>query len=71
MIGGGSVGSSAVWLLIELEIRKKNARAALNKAKPVVPNCKVFSQLMTSEVRSNTRSGILETKIFGVPSNRL
>ena len=65
--GEGSVGPPAVRPLMEVELRgKKNERVALNERKPMVPNFKVSVQLMTSEVRSNTRSGPSDMTIFGM-----
>ena len=43
---------------------EKNARFELNERKPMIPNVKVSSQPMTSEVRSNTRSGPFETTMY-------
>ena len=37
----------AVWLLMELEIRKKE-RVALHERKPMVPNFRVLGQPVTS-----------------------
>ena len=51
---------------MELELRKKNERVVLNKRKPMIPNFKVSVQLMTSEVKSNTRSGPSNMTIFGM-----
>ena len=54
--GGEGVGPPAVWFLIKLEA----VRVALNERKPMVPNFKVSGQSVTSEIRSNTRSGSFE-----------
>ena len=51
--------------------RTKNECVALNERKPMVPNFKVSGQPMTSEVRSNTRSGPSDTTIFGMLQSRL
>ena len=64
--GEGSVVPTAVRPLMELELREKNERATLNERKPMVPNFKVSVQLMTSEVRSNTRSRPSDMTIFGM-----
>ena len=47
-------------------LREKNDRVALNEGKPMVPNFKVSGQPMTSELRSNTRSGRPDTTTFGM-----
>ena len=62
--GGGSVGPPAVRPLMDLEHRGKNERVALNERKPMVPDFKVSGQPMTSDVRSNTRSGPSDMTIF-------
>ena len=36
--GGGVVGPPAVWPLIDLELRGKDERVALNERKPMIPN---------------------------------
>ena len=58
---------TALGPLMELELRGKNERVVLNERKPMISNLKVSGQLMTSEVRSNTRSGPLDTTIFVIP----
>ena len=57
-----------VWPLIELELRGKNERVGLyeSERKPMVPNFNVSGQMITSEVRSNTRRGPSEMTIFGM-----
>ena len=55
--GGGIRPPPRVWPLIELELRGKNERVGLYERKPMIPNFNVSVQLMTSEVRSNTRRG--------------
>ena len=57
--GGGVIRPPRVWPLIELELRGKNDRVGLPERKPMVPNINVSGQLMTPEVRSNTRAGRL------------
>ena len=47
----------AVRPLMDLELCEKNERVVRSERKPIAHNFKVSGQLMTSEVRSNTRSG--------------
>ena len=61
--GGGPSDPPAVRPLRDFELRGKNERAALNERKPMVPKFKVSGQPMTSEVRSNTRSGPCLTRL--------
>ena len=57
----GGLTTPAARPLIELEVRRDNERVAVKARKPVVANFEASGQLMTSEVRFNTRSGPLET----------
>ena len=51
---------------MDLELRGKSERVALNERKPMVPKFKISGQPMTSEVRLNTGSGPHDTNVFGM-----
>ena len=62
---GGAVGHTAVSTPDRVRPSRKNERVALNESKPMMHKFNVSDQPMTSEARSNTRSGPLETTISG------
>ena len=68
--GEGVIRPPRVWPLIELELCDKDERVGLHERKRMVPNFKVSGQLMTSEVRSNTRRRPSEMPIFGMLLSR-
>ena len=64
--GEGSVGPPSRSAPDGFRASQKNERISLNERKPMVPNFKVSGQLMTAEVRLNTRSEPSDTTIFGM-----
>ena len=57
---GGSVGSPAVWPVIDLELRGKNVRIANDDTEPLILSFKILGGLLTSKVKLTTSSSHID-----------